>query len=174
MRCDWKGETTSSCSDQSVNFETQILKTSTSLLVIWVEYTYIFCFTIKPSNHLFSKTCLTNFEAKGYTLSLCCEHDRIQTLAMSLRQYLVIGIILSCLCIQIATLKPHTMLIEIFMEDHVKRHWRHFGIKPKSRYYLCPLESSWLGPAVIECLNCLSVEDTLHIMVWPGQLHKPK
>jgi hypothetical protein len=44
---------------------------------------YISNFTIKPSNHLFSKTWLTNFEAKGYTLSLCCNHDRIQTLAMS-------------------------------------------------------------------------------------------
>jgi hypothetical protein len=44
---------------------------------------YISNFTIKSSNHLFSKTWLTNFEAKGYTLSLCCDHDRIQTLAMS-------------------------------------------------------------------------------------------
>jgi len=46
-------------------------------------YIYISNFTINPSNHLFSITWLTNSEAKGYTLSLCWEHDRIQTLAMS-------------------------------------------------------------------------------------------
>jgi hypothetical protein len=82
MRCDCERETTSSCSDQSVNFETQIWKYP--LHCWWFgRNIYISNFTINPSNHLFSKTWLTNSEAKGYTLSLCWEHDRIQSLAMS-------------------------------------------------------------------------------------------
>jgi hypothetical protein len=38
----------------------------------------------------------------------------------------------------------------------------------------CALLNIMTASAVIECLHCLSVQDTMQPMVWPGQLHKPK
>jgi len=122
----------------------------------------------------FSKTWLTNFEANGYTLSLCCDHDRIQTLAMSFTSvsgywnYTQLSLYSNCNSETLYSVDG--ILYWGPCEETLKTFWNQTKkqISPvPSRIIMTVSGCAWVS-ALFECSGHIAY------VVWPGQLHKPK